>query len=191
MRVQLNFKNKDGVRVRSAKNGHCSGLFSARYLIIAAMMSPLCALFASTQSSAATVEFSANVTPPNACTIVVQRDGLFGVSADQQILSSKLPGGQSGIADVYSSANYSLTAETTGLFTTSPSGGNLNTTFEARFSGVDIFRGRTFSERNGSFQVNLRGGTSITRANVHLIATRTGSAFPGGDYVANVTLRCE
>ncbi len=142
-------------------------------------------------ASAADVNFTAQLSAPNACTINVIRDGDFGISADLKVLSSKLPGGLSAVADVTSQRPYEISAIATNFFTTGPTNASLNTTFESRFSGTDIFRGRTFAERLGTDPVRLRGNLSITRLNVHLIATRTGSTFPSGAYVGNVTVRCE
>lgn len=189
--MSIGYTNKEGVCVRSAKNQRCSRLFGiqapfAALFTVVSSLSPLI-----NTAAAANMQFSAEVTPPNGCTIVVQRDGLLGLSGDKKVLSSKLAGGLSGIADVFSGGNYSLTAESTPGFTTAPSGGNSNTTFSSLFSGIDIFRGRTFSERNGTNPIHLRGGISITRVNVHLVATRTGSDFPGGDYTGSVVVRCE
>ncbi|MGL4489401.1 MAG: hypothetical protein ACRCU5_08160 [Rhizobiaceae bacterium] len=142
-------------------------------------------------ASAAEVFFGADLSSPNACTINVVRDGDFGISADMRTLSSKLPGGLSAIADVTSQRPYWVSAIATDYFTTGPVNSSLNTDFEARFSGTDIFRGRNFPEQLGTDAVRLRGNLSVTRLNVHLIATRTGSSFPTGTYVGNVTVRCE
>jgi hypothetical protein len=177
--------------VRSAKNSHRSRLISLRSSLLAALVALVTVTSSTNQAVSAGVEFRSEVTPPNACTVLVRRDGDLGLSGDKKVLSSKIAGGLSGIADVFSSGAYDLYAETTGYFSTSPALGNLNTTVVSLFSGIDIFRGRTFAEQDGSIPVTLRRGISITRVNVNLVATRTGSDFPGGDYTGTVVVRCE
>ena len=148
---------------------------------------------AATSASATTegIPFVGNITDPNRCAINVLSDGQFGISADFHTLSSKLPGGVGGVADVTSSRPYDITVEALPFFTHFPGGGNTNTTFEARFSGVSIDRGRDFAEQSGSTPVRTRGGTTTTRVTTQLIATRTGSAFPSGNYTGTVVVRCE
>lgn len=137
------------------------------------------------------VPFVGNITDPNRCTINVLQDGTLGLSADGRVLSSKLTGGVGGVATVTSTRPYDVTADVVPFFTNFPSGGNLDTTFEARFSGRDIFRGRNFAERSGTNPVRTRGGVSITEVTVQLIATRIGSDFPAGNYTGEVIVRCE
>lgn len=137
------------------------------------------------------VPFIGNITDANRCTVNVQSDGQLGVSADYMTLSSKLPGGVGGVADVTSTRPYDITVDVVPSFTHFPSGGNNNTTFQARFSGISIFRGRDFAEQSGTSSVRTRGGISITRVTAQFIATRTGSAFPSGNYTGMVIVRCE
>jgi hypothetical protein len=185
-------KIMEGVCARSAGTSHDMPLRAIKAALVASLVvlssvtSPLLET-----ASAADVRFSTQLSAPNACTINVIRDGNFGVSADLKVLSSKLPGGLSAVADVTSQRPYDISAIATNFFTTGPANANVNTTFESRFSGTDIYRGRTFAERLGTDAVKLRGNLSITRLNVHLIATRTGSSFPSGAYVGSVTVRCE
>ncbi len=173
------FAAKRGIRVNPVHIAVLASLIS--------LAAPVTNAYAEAQG----VYFGAQLSSPNACTINVIRDGNFGVSADKKILSSKLAGGLSAIADVTSQMPYLVSAIPYNYFTQGPANANLSTTFEARFSGTDIFRGRTFAEQLGTNAVRLRGNLSITRLNIHLIATRTGSSFPSGTYEGTVTVRCE
>lgn len=185
MTIGIKAKDREGLYVRSAWNRHHSRLLSVFALFSAVVSSSH--VFAASQG----VQFTSQVSTPNTCTIVVIRDGGFGISIDKKILSSKLPGGLSATADVISGRNYRVTAQAPTGFDLGPANAALNTAFEARFSGVDISRGRNFIERNGSVAERLRGGSSTTRVSMHLIATRTGSTFPSGTYRGTVILRCE
>lgn len=176
-----------GGLVRSGSNTRCSHWIARSAFGLALVCAPVSPLSATTQG----IQFTSQVSAPNACTIVVIRDGDFGVSADKKILSSKIAGGLSAIADVISGRNYRVTAEAPTGFNLGPSNAALNTVFEARFSGVSVSRGRDFAERNGSVAERLRGGASTTRVTMHLVATRTGSTFPSGIYEGTVVLRCE
>ena len=191
MSIDRSYENKEGVCARSAKNQHRSRLISLRASLLAALLTIVCLATTASHVDAAGVTFSADVTPPDACTIFLRRDGDLGLSADKKTLSSKIAGGLSGIADVFSGGAYDLYAETTNLFSIAPLGGNSGTNVVSRFSGIDVFRGRTFVEQDGATPVRLRSGLSITRVNVNLIATRTGSEFPGGYYTGVVVVRCE
>lgn len=137
------------------------------------------------------VLFVGNITDANRCAVNIINDGHLALSADMRTLSSKLPGGWGGVADVTSSRAYNMTVEAVPFFTQSPSGGNDNTTFEARFSGVSISKGVNFAEQAGNIPVKTLGANSTTRITAQLIATRTGSAFPGGAYKGQVIVRCE
>jgi hypothetical protein len=184
---------------RSARNARCLNLFgrmrflAVKTVLCSALISvvPFSGTITQAGASSQGVHFAAQISAPNACSIIVRRDGDFGLSADKKVLSSKIIGGLSAIADVNSGSNYNVTAIAYNFFTQGPADASLNTAFEARFSGIDVFRGRTFTERTGSSAVALRTGTSITRLNVHMIATRTGSQFPGGFYEGTVVVRCE
>jgi hypothetical protein len=137
------------------------------------------------------VLFVGNITDANRCVVNIINDGHLALSSDMRTLSSKLAGGWGGVADVTSSRAYDMTVEAVPFFTQSPSGGNDNTTFEARFSGVSINKGVNFAERAGNIPVKTLGANSTTRITAQLIATRTGSSFPGGNYQGQVIVRCE
>ena len=136
------------------------------------------------------------------CEIVVNSAGVMTTNAGETVLSSQEAGGQGGVATVTSrkltgnppglGPRFSVTFEAPSTFTTMPVGGDTGVTFEARFSGVSISRGRNFNNRLGSRPIRLRRrGVSITEITGDLIATRTGSTFPAGTYSAIGTLRCE
>ncbi len=132
------------------------------------------------------------------CIIVVNSAGTMTTSADTLTLSSKEAGGVGGIATITSrkrrqnpGPRFGATLEAPSTFTSMPVGGDTGVTFLARFSGVNISRGRNFAERNGNRRIRFRRrGTAITEITAHLIATRP-TPFPGGAYSAEATLRCE
>lgn len=137
------------------------------------------------------VFFVGSITDANRCEVNIINDGHMALSSDMRTLSSKLPGGFGGVADVTSSRAYDMTVEAVPFFTQAPSGGNDNTTFEARFSGVSINKGVNFAEQAGNIPVKTKGANSTTRITAQLIATRTGTSFPGGNYQGQVIVRCE
>lgn len=136
------------------------------------------------------------------CEIVVNSSGIMTTNAGETVLSSREAGGQGGVATVTSRK---LTGNPPGLgpvfwvsfeapstFTSMPVGGDVGVTFEARFSGRSISRGRNFNNRAGTNPRRLRRrGVSITEITGDLIATRTGSSYPPGSYSAIGVLRCE
>lgn len=136
------------------------------------------------------VRFWGNITDDNACVITLIQSGQLGVSPDMRQLSSKLAGGRPGIADITSRRNYTISVDGPSFFMSGPGGANNGVTFTTTYAGTSINRGRTFAEQPGSQGVQLRGATSTTRVNVHLVANRPDN-FPGGDYMALTTVRCE
>jgi hypothetical protein len=163
-----------------------------RYSLIAGVAA-FAALACASVSHSATggIVFRGSVTRNNSCAINVINDGILGLNGGLSLMSSKIAGGSAAVADIVSTTNYRISAIVTPGFTVSPAGGNTSTTFQARYSGQNINRGRNFAERVGTSRVRLRTGNSTTRVSVHLIATRTGSSFPSGHYEGTVTLRCE
>lgn len=136
------------------------------------------------------VQFWGNITINNPCVVVLGRQGQLGVSPDLRQLSSKISGGVSGVADIYSMVAYQISVDGPTFFATAPGGGNNGVAFTASYSGSSILRGVSFPEQPGNQQVRLNPGFSITRVNIHLVANRP-DAFPGGDYTAIATVRCE
>lgn len=136
------------------------------------------------------VQFWGNITNNNACVVVLARQGRLGVSPDLGQLSSKLSGGSSGVADIYSLLRYQISVDGPSFFMTAPGGGSNGVAFTTTYSGSSVLGGVNFAERPGSQQVRLNAGFSITRLNIHLVANRPDS-FPGGNYSAIATVRCE
>lgn len=135
------------------------------------------------------VGFSGNVAMGNTCVIVVDSDGEFVPNAGATLLSSRLPGGRSGTATVYSLLNHELSVDTPGNFA-NPTNAGTGTSFSAYFSGRSILLGRTFGERPGSNSIRLRRGISITQISVDLEAANA-NGFEEGDYSAQAIIRCE
>lgn len=159
--------------------------------LMAATLFCMLAMPGTANAATGNVVFQGSVTPNNSCAINVRQNGRLGLSANYRILSSKLAGGQVGIADVTAIGNFQISAVTTPSFSVAPVGGNTNTTFQSLFSGASILFGATFAERPGNNPVTLPFILSVTRLNIHYIATRTGSSFPTGPYEGTVIVRCE
>ncbi len=192
MELNSDIAKKSFAGARSPFARKARGVFVAAMALSAALsFSPITSVVQEARSATAGVPFRGSVTTANACTIIIQQNGTFGLSANGRVLSSKLAGGVAGVADIVSGANYFISATTFPFFTQFPPLGNNNTTFQSTFSGQDISRGRTFADQPGTTPVRLRGGNSTTRVNVHLIATRTGTPFPAGNYRGVVVVRCE
>lgn len=153
----------------------------------------LAALIVTSPVLAATnnVTFEGTIDTAASCTVTVRQNGLFGISSDFRTLSSKLAGGQAGVADVLAFGSYNVSATTFPTFTAAPSGGTTGTTLQPLFSGTSILLGANFAERPGTSPVALPFGVSLTRINTHLVATRTGSMFPTGFYQGIIVVRCE
>jgi type 1 fimbria pilin len=152
-----------------------------------------CALFLSMNEASTAqgnINFWGNITNNNACVITLVQSGALGVSTDGRQLSSKVAGGQPGIADIASMRNYDISVDGPSFFMEAPSGGNDAVTFTTTYSGASINRGRDFPEQPGSTLVKLRGATSTTRVNIHLVANKP-TTFPTGNYRAITTVRCE
>jgi hypothetical protein len=174
-----------GARHTEWKNAGRKALASG--LVAAMALGARCDVAAAAQAN---VYFNGNITTTNPCVILVDQGGTLAANADATQLSSKLPGGQSGIARVMALSNYWVTVDEVNFFTSSPPNGSDNTTFSALFSGRSIFRGRTFAERPGSNAIRLRNGFSITQLTVNLVVDKP-DGFPAGDYDTFTIVRCE
>lgn len=136
------------------------------------------------------IHFGGDLTTNNACVVIVRQGGTLIPNVDATQMSSKLPGGNSGIADIYSLWRYNISVSAPSFFDSRPLGGDDGVTFTALYSAQSIYRGRTFAEQSGDIQERLRVGFSVTRVNVNLIADRPDS-FPAGNYSAHTVVRCE
>lgn len=121
------------------------------------------------------------------CQIMVTQPGALSPSFTGNKLSSKLPGGHAGFANVTASrSSYRLAVEAPLAFTNMPNNGGDGVRFRATYSATGATNfGRT---RDGVVKKIKRGHT---RVKTHLVARRQGSSFPQGAYSAQITLRCE
>lgn len=121
------------------------------------------------------------------CQIMVTQPGALSPSFTGNKLSSKLPGGHPGFANVTATrSSYKVVVDAPMAFTTMPGNGGDGVRFRASYSATgDTNFGRT---RDGVARKIKRGHTRIK---THLVAKRQGSSFPHGQYSAQITLRCE
>ena len=137
------------------------------------------------------VLFGANVTNNNACFVIIRRNGTFVPNVTSTQLSSRLPGGQSGIADVFAFFPYDISVDTPPFFSSRPIGGDDNVTYSAWYSGQALnARGLNFPTQPGSVVVTPTAFFSFTRLTVDLEADRP-DPFPAGNYTAEAIVRCE
>lgn len=135
------------------------------------------------------IHFGGDITNNSWCAVVVQQAGTLAANSESTILSSKQAGGQAGLARVTSILPYDVSVNPWPHFTSAPSGGNDNVTFEATFSGQSVNRGSTFAERPGDQPVRMNW-FSTTDITVHLTATKP-DGFPAGSYATQAVVRCE
>ncbi|MDG4881088.1 hypothetical protein [Mesorhizobium sp. WSM4884] len=128
------------------------------------------------------------------CTIVVGSSGTMKANPSINIFGSKQAGGSSATATITASSLlctilnlldcYSVSAPAPIAFTSAPSGGDTNVTFDTVFrldgSGLDI---------PGSSPQRVTNGTHSIQ--VDLTATKSPGVFPAGNYQGTVTVRCE
>ncbi len=146
---------------------------------------------APTVSANGNVIFGANVTNNTACAVIVRQSGTFVPSIPGTQLSSLLPGGQSGIADVFAVFPYQIYVTPPPFFTTRPQGGDDGVSYSTYYSGTPLnARGLNFPMQPGSVPVQPGNFFSYTRLNVHLVADRP-DPFPAGAYSTYATVRCE
>ncbi len=121
------------------------------------------------------------------CAVIVSSDGQLGVSPEANELSSVSYGGRAGQAEVVASNNsYTLSMDPPLGFSLAPVGGNDSLIMKTSFSG---FGATSFSSTPGNIPVRLKQGSTNVSAN--LVATKTTSLFPPGQYRAEIVLRCE
>ncbi len=137
------------------------------------------------------IPFAGVVDARDFCAIVLIEPGTLAPSVDGLLLSSKETGGVAATADVHSGKNKKVSVDAPSSFITMPPDGNTNVTFETFHSGTSILAGKNYAEVPGTKQIPVTGNNSITRVSINLVATRTVTTFPGGDYTAEAILRCE
>ncbi|MDX8477369.1 hypothetical protein RFN28_02610 [Mesorhizobium sp. VK24D] len=128
------------------------------------------------------------------CTIVIGASGTMKANPAINIFGSKQAGGSSATATITANSVlctlfnlidcYSVSAPAPLAFTSAPSGGDTNVTFDTLFrldgSAVDI---------PGSSPERVINGTHSIE--VDLTATKSPGIFPAGNYQGTVTVRCE
>lgn len=167
-------------------HGNCSAAAAS-----AALMAMFEAGIAPAFAASGNVTFEGTIDTNASSTVTVRQNGRFGISSDFRTLSSKIAGGQVGIADVFAMGSYSVSATMFPILNAAPSGGTMGTMLQPLFSGTSILLGANFAERPGTSPVALPLGVSLTRINTHLVATRTGSMFATGLYQGIIVVRCE
>ena len=139
-------------------------------------------MLVSSISHADDVRFNGLVDP--LCTLVVNADGTMKSNPTGTVLGSKELGGVAGAVVATSNTPLlSFNAQAPSSFTSAPSGGDTNTSFETEFTAAGLG--------------TITGGTptplpiGITALAIDLTATKSSGTFPAGDYVADVTVTCE
>ncbi len=133
------------------------------------------------------VPFGANVAQRHFCQILVLNPGVLAPSADFLELSSKQAGGSAGIAELTATnGSFWLSTDAPTGFTTMPTGGDTGVVFSSTYQTSGD---TTTPETPGTTSTKLKRG--VTQASVHMIANRSGSVFPAGNYSGEVTVRCE
>ncbi|WP_054312655.1 hypothetical protein [Mesorhizobium sp. 1M-11] len=132
------------------------------------------------------------------CTIMVTRTGTMVTNANASVLSSKPAGGayaaasitiQPGVLGVLCSLVqllncFALTVVPPASFSSAPSGGGTNVSFNTVFR---IDGSATDQPQNTPVKV-LNGPHSVQ---IDLIATKSSGIYASGNYQGTVTLRCE
>lgn len=124
----------------------------------------------------------------HSCTIIVDgTPGMLRQNASVNQLLSDTAGGQAARAQIVATnGRYRASIAAPTGFVEAPNGGNDNTQFSASFSS----NGATnFLSSPANVEQKIKRGTS--NIEIHMKATRLNGAFPGGNYRALVTLRCE
>lgn len=162
-----------------------------RAALCAAISMNAMAFVAPTNSATGNVIFGADITNNTACAILVRAEGTFVQNVQGTQLSSLLPGGQSGVADVFAIFPYQIYITPPPAFTLRPVGGDDNVSWSTYFSGQALnSRGLNFPSQPGSVRMRPGNFFSYTRLNIDLVADRP-DPFPAGDYSSYATVRCE
>lgn len=123
----------------------------------------------------------------HSCQIIVQRNGTMVQNIGATKLSSQVNAGLPGLAEVTTTnGSYEVSIDAPNGFSTAPKGGNMDVVFEASFSG----HGKTnFGNTPGNVRVRMKNG--VTQLDVQLEAKKLSGSFKAGNYVSELTLRCE
>ncbi len=137
--------------------------------------------------------FTATVGQSSSCTIVVNRNGAMVPNGANNVLSSKLPGGQSGEALVTpQNGIYTVSANHYNVWRSGPEPLNApNTTFQPSHSGT--YRGSTlYGERTTPIRLRAIRNTIAYLMDIDLVATKDpGFSFAQGAYQTEVAVLCE
>lgn len=137
--------------------------------------------------------FTATIGQSSSCTIVVNRNGSLVPNASASVLSSKLPGGESGEALVTpQNGIYTVSANHYGIWRSGPEPLNApNTTFQPSHSGT--YRGRNlYGERTTPIRLRARNNRISYLMDIDLVATKDpGFSFAEGSYQSEVAVLCE
>lgn len=136
------------------------------------------------------MHFSGDVTNSASCIIFVTQGGSLAPNTDATQLSSKLPSGIAGKAEIWSFNKYDISVSSPTFFDTYPTGGDIGVNFTTTFSGRSLRRGKNFNERPGDNPVRTRKRFGRTEITVNLVADKP-NGFPAGDYSAHTIVRCE
>ncbi|MEO0544707.1 MAG: hypothetical protein AAFY99_12910 [Pseudomonadota bacterium] len=121
------------------------------------------------------------------CSLLILEDGTLAPNVGNTTLSSKNQRGRAAEVRVSATnSSYSIYIDKPLGFVVAPPGGNDNMQLSVTYSG----RGKTdFLEKPSNESTRIKRGD--TDLKIDLTATRFAGAFPGGDYRAGVTVRCE
>lgn len=136
------------------------------------------------------IHFNGDITNSAYCIIFVTQSGTLVPNVDATQLSSKLPGGTPGKAEIWSFRKYDISVSSPTYFNTYPTSGDVGVNFTTTFSGQSLRRGITFPEQSGDIPARTRNRFGRTEVTVNLEANKPDS-FPSGDYSAQTTVRCE
>lgn len=121
------------------------------------------------------------------CQIMVTQPGALSPGFNGNKLSSRLPGGYSGYANVTATrSSYKIVVDAPMAFTNMPVNGGDDVRFRASYSATGS---TNFGRTKGGAARRIKRGH--TRIKTDLTAQRHGSSFPQGQYSAQITLRCE
>lgn len=121
------------------------------------------------------------------CQLVVIQNGTMVQNIGATRLSSQVNAGMPGRADVTTTnGSYYISVDPPAGFSSAPQGGNLDVAFSSSVSGHGV---TNFAETPGNIRVKLKKGS--TQVDINLVAQKLSGAFPAGNYVAELTLRCE
>ena len=137
--------------------------------------------------------FTATIGQSSSCTIVVNRNGTMVPNGSSTVLSSKLPGGQSGEALVTpQNGIYTVSANHYGIWRAGPEPLNApNTSFQPSHSGT--YRGSNlYGERTTPVRLRARNNRISYLMDIDLVATKDpGFSFAQGSYQSEVAVLCE